>query len=67
MKPSKTIKEMNSHKLLKSFEREVNEYGGKRFDSLGGIMPMYNQNRINMMRNELFRRLKLVVEEGDVI
>ncbi|HEY8890227.1 MAG TPA: hypothetical protein VIM70_08210 [Clostridium sp.] len=58
--PSKTIQAMDYRKLVKTFEREVNEYGGKRFDALGGIEPMYNQNRINMLRNELFNRLKLV-------
>lgn len=57
MKPNKTIREMNSQKLLKEFESAVNEYGGKRFDYLGNIMPRYNQNRIKMMRTELFRRL----------
>ena len=63
MKPSKTIREMDSHKLLKEFEKEVNEYGGKRYDSLGNIIPRYNQNKIKMMRTELFRRLELINEE----
>ena len=66
MKPSKTIREMDSSKLLKEFESEVNEYGGKRYDSLGNIMPRYNQNKIKMMRAELFRRLKLVKEDNDI-
>ena len=56
MKPNKTIREMDSHKLLKAFESEVNEYGDKRYDSLGEVMPRYNQNKIKMMRTELFRR-----------
>jgi len=64
MKPSKTIREMDSSKLLKAFEIEVNEYGGKRFDCLGNIMPRYNQNKIKMMRTELFRRLGLVKEDS---
>jgi len=63
MKPSKTIREMDSQKLLKEFEKEVNEYGGKRYDSLGNIIPRYNQNKIKMMRTELFRRLELINEE----
>jgi len=67
MKPSKTIREMDSHKLLKEFEKEVNEYGGKRYDSLGNIMPRYNQNKIRMMRTELFRRLGLLNEKKDDI
>jgi len=66
MKPSKTIREMDSSKLLKAFEGEVNEYGGKRYDYLGNIMPRYNQNKIKMMRTELFRRLGLVKEERDI-
>jgi len=57
MKPNKTIREMDSHKLLKVFENEVNKYGGKRYDCLGNIMLRYNQNKIKMMRTELFRRL----------
>ena len=65
MKPNKTIREMDSHKLLKEFENEINEYGGKRFDYLGNVMPRYNQNKIKMMRTELFRRLGLVKEEGE--
>ena len=67
MKPSKTIREMDSHKLLKEFEKEVNEYGGKRYDSLGNVMPRYNQNKIRMMRTELFKRLGLLNEEKDDI
>ena len=67
MKPNKTIQEMDSHKLLKEFEKEVNEYGGKRYDSLGNVMPRYNQNKIRMMRTELFRRLGLLNEEKDDI
>ena len=67
MKPSKTIREMDSQKLLKEFEKEVNEYGGKRYDSLGNIIPRYNQNKIKMMRTELFRRLELINEEKDDI
>jgi len=67
MKPNKTIREMDSSKLLKEFESEVNEYGGKRFDYLGNITPRYNQNRIKMMRTELFRRLGLIREESEVI
>ena len=66
MKPNKTIIEMDSSKLLKAFESEVNEYGGKRYDFLGNIMPRYNQNRIKMLRTELFRRLGLVNEESDI-
>ena len=66
MKPSKTIREMDSSKLLKEFESVVNKYGGKRYDSLGEVMPKYNQNRIKMMRTELFRRLGLVKEENCV-
>jgi len=57
MKPSKIIREMDSHKLLKEFESEINEYGGRRYDCLGNIMPRYNQNRIKMLRTELFKRL----------
>jgi len=57
MKPNKTIREMDSSELLKAFESEVNKYGGKRFDYLGNILPRYNQNKIKMMRTELFRRL----------
>jgi len=66
MKPNKTIREMDSSKLLKAFESEINEYGGKRYDSLGEVMPRYNQNKIKMMRTELFRRLGLVKEESDI-
>ena len=66
MKPNKTITEMDSSKLLKAFENEINEYGGKRFDSLGNVMPRYNQNKIKMMRTELFRRLGLVNEDKDI-
>jgi len=66
MKPSKTIREMDSSKLLKAFESEVNECGGKRFDYLGNIMPRYNQNKIKMMRTELFRRLGLVKEDENM-
>jgi len=66
MKPNKTIREMDSHKLLKAFESEVNEYGDKRYDSLGEVMPRYNQNKIKMMRTELFRRLGLAEEENDI-
>jgi len=54
MKPNKTIREMDSHKLLKAFEIEVNKYGGKRYDCLGNIMPRYSQNRIKMLRTELY-------------
>ena len=57
---------MDSHKLLKAFESEVNEYGDKRYDSLGEVMPRYNQNKIKMMRTELFRRLGLAEEENDI-
>ena len=57
MKPNKIIREMDSSKLLKAFENEIKEYGGKRFDSLGNVIPRYNQNKIKMMRTELFRRL----------
>jgi len=65
MKPNKTIREMDSHKLLKTFENEINEYGGKRYDSLGEVMPRYNQNKIKMMRTELFRRLGgFIIEAG---
>ena len=67
MKPSKTIREMDFQKLLKEFEKEVNEYGGKRYDSLGNVMPRYNQNKIRMMRTELFKRLGLLNEEKDDI
>ena len=66
MKPSKTIREMDSSKLLKEFESVVNEYGGKRYDSLGEVMPRYNQNKIKMMRTELFRRLGLVEEDENI-
>ena len=66
MKPSKTIREMDSHKLLKEFESVVNKYGGKRYDCLGNIMPRYDQNKIKMMRTELFRRLGLIREESDI-
>jgi len=66
MKPNKTIREMDSSKLLKAFEIEVNEYGGKRFDYLGEVMPRYNQNKIKMMRTELFRRLGLIEKESEV-
>ena len=66
MKPSKRIREMDSHKLLKGFESEINKYGGKRYDCLGNIMPRYSQNRIKMLRTELFRRLGLVGEERDI-
>jgi len=66
MKPSKTIREMDSHKLLKEFESVVNKYGGERYDYLGEVMPRYNQNKIKMMRTELFRRLGLVNEESDI-
>jgi len=62
MKPNKTIREMDSSKLLKAFESEVNEYGSKRFDCLGNILPRYNQNKIKIMRTELFRRLGLIDE-----
>ena len=66
MKPNKTIREMDSSKLLKAFESVVNEYGGKRFDYLGNIMPRYNQNKIKMMRTELFRRLNTEEVAGNV-
>jgi len=66
MKSGKTIREMDSQKLLKAFESEVNEYGGKRYDSLGEVMPRYNQNKIKMMRTELFRRLGFIREESDI-
>jgi len=35
---------MDPHKLLKEFESEVNEYGGKRYDCLGNIMPRQMMN-----------------------
>ena len=58
---------MDSHKLLKAFESEVNKYGGKRYDCLGNIMPRYNKNRIKMLRTELFMRLGLVDKERRMI
>jgi len=66
MKPSKTIREIDSHKLLKEFESVVNKYGDKRYDYLGNVLPRYNQNQIKMLRTELFRRLGLVKEEENI-
>lgn len=60
MKPNKTIREMDSYKLVKEFEKEMIAYGGQMYgDNQTQSLPRYSKNRISMLRSELFKRLKV--------
>jgi len=60
MKPNKTIREMDSYKLIKALEKEMIAYGGQMYgDNQTQSLPRFSKNKISMLRSELFKRLKV--------
>lgn len=60
MKPNKTIRDMDSYKLVKELEKEMIAYGGQMYgNKYDHILPRYSKNRISMLRSELFSRLNI--------